>query len=102
MEGAIERKTWLQKIKNALEFSSHEISLLSFWVRSIVEEKGLEKITVESLVADITPYARKTVPQEVKQLLLEKLKEFIIAETSWLLFVKKVERYSREFGFFLK
>jgi enhancer of yellow 2 transcription factor len=50
--------------------------------KEIVEDKGLERVTVDSLVEEITPYARSTVPHEVKQELLLRLKEFIIAETT--------------------
>jgi len=43
----------------------------------VIQQKGLEHITVEELVAEITPRGRATVPSEVKSELLKKIREFL-------------------------
>ena len=45
--------------------------------KDIIQNKGLEKITVQQLVEEITPYARSTVPENIKAELLSHLREFI-------------------------
>ena len=45
--------------------------------KEIIQNKGLEKITVQQLVEEITPYARSTVPENIKSELLSHLREFI-------------------------
>ena len=39
--------------------------------------KGLEKITVEELVAEITPRGRATVPSAIKAELLQRIRKFL-------------------------
>ena len=48
--------------------------------KEIIENKGLEKITVSQLVEEITPYARSTVPENIKSQLLSELRSFITNE----------------------
>ena len=43
----------------------------------VIKNKGLEKITVEELVAEITPRGRATVPDAVKAELLQKIRKFL-------------------------
>ena len=45
--------------------------------KQIIENKGLEKITVANLVEEMTPYARSTVPENIKMDLLNELRTFI-------------------------
>ena len=45
--------------------------------KEIIQNKGLEKITVQQLIQDITPYAQSTVPENIKSELLSHLREFI-------------------------
>mmetsp|Transcript_57323 Transcript_57323/g.91256 ORF Transcript_57323/g.91256 Transcript_57323/m.91256 type:complete len:112 (+) Transcript_57323:37-372(+) len=45
--------------------------------KQVIENKGLEKITVQQLVDEITPYARSTIPENIKAELLSHLREFI-------------------------
>ena len=45
--------------------------------KETITNKGLEKITVQQLVEEITPYARSTVPENIKAELLSHLREFI-------------------------
>ena len=45
----------------------------------VIRSKGLEKITVDELVAEITPRGRATVPDEVKTELLQSIRKFLQA-----------------------
>merc|ERR1719183_1586797 len=45
--------------------------------KEVIKNKGLEKITVEELVAEITPRGRATVPEAVKAELLQKIRDFL-------------------------
>jgi enhancer of yellow 2 transcription factor len=45
--------------------------------KEVIKNKGLEKITVEDLVAEITPRGRATVPDAVKAELLQKIRDFL-------------------------
>ena len=44
---------------------------LKDYAREIVKEKGVDNVTVDELVTDLTPRARSTVPDEVKKELLD-------------------------------
>ena len=50
--------------------------------KDIISNKGLQKITVEQLINDITPYAISNVPENIKSELLSKLRDFIQKELS--------------------
>ena len=43
----------------------------------MIRNKGLEKITVEELVQEITPRGRATVPDTIKGELLERIRKFL-------------------------
>eukprot|EP00455_Lapot_gusevi_P014567 TRINITY_DN1728_c0_g2_i1.p1 TRINITY_DN1728_c0_g2~~TRINITY_DN1728_c0_g2_i1.p1 ORF type:complete len:103 (-),score=20.60 TRINITY_DN1728_c0_g2_i1:98-406(-) len=45
--------------------------------KEVIKSKGLEKITVEELVQDVTPHGRATVPQNIKVELTQKIREFL-------------------------
>ena len=45
--------------------------------REIIRNKGLEKVTVEELVKEITPHGRATVPEDIKAEMLQKLRAFL-------------------------
>lgn len=45
--------------------------------QEVIKSKGLEKITVEDLVAEITPRGRATVPASVKEELLQRIRKFL-------------------------
>eukprot|EP00483_Globobulimina_turgida_P011884 UN11906 len=45
--------------------------------KEIIQNKGLEKITVQQLIEEITPFARSTVPENIKSELLAHLRNFI-------------------------
>jgi len=45
--------------------------------KEVIKNKGLEKITVDELVAEITPQGRATVPDAVKAELLQRIRKFL-------------------------
>lgn len=47
--------------------------------KSVIKSKGLEKISVDQLVKEITPHGRATVPDEVKAELLQRIRTFLQA-----------------------
>eukprot|EP01116_Phalansterium_solitarium_P012668 TRINITY_DN29167_c0_g1_i1.p2 TRINITY_DN29167_c0_g1~~TRINITY_DN29167_c0_g1_i1.p2 ORF type:complete len:109 (+),score=25.89 TRINITY_DN29167_c0_g1_i1:121-447(+) len=48
--------------------------------RDVIKQKGADNITVEQLVAEITPKGRAAVPNEVKAELLQKIRKFLSSE----------------------
>mmetsp|Transcript_33934 Transcript_33934/g.104170 ORF Transcript_33934/g.104170 Transcript_33934/m.104170 type:complete len:176 (+) Transcript_33934:85-612(+) len=50
---------------------------LKEYCKEVIRSKGLEKITVDELVAEITPRGRATVPDEVKTELLQTIRKFL-------------------------
>eukprot|EP00695_Tsukubamonas_globosa_P001994 TRINITY_DN307_c0_g1_i1.p2 TRINITY_DN307_c0_g1~~TRINITY_DN307_c0_g1_i1.p2 ORF type:complete len:100 (-),score=7.24 TRINITY_DN307_c0_g1_i1:72-371(-) len=50
---------------------------LKAYCNEIIKNKGLEQITVEELVAEITPRGRATIPDHVKAELLQRIRTFI-------------------------
>ncbi|XP_065915039.1 transcription and mRNA export factor ENY2-like [Dysidea avara] len=45
--------------------------------KDVIREKGLEQITVDMLVTEITPKARSIVPDYVKKELLQQIKDYL-------------------------
>ena len=45
--------------------------------KEVIKNKGLEKITVEQLVDEITPHGRATVSEEIKADLLGRIRTFL-------------------------
>jgi len=43
----------------------------------VIRRKGLDEITLEGLVDEITPHARETVPDDVKMELLRRIRKFL-------------------------
>ena len=52
---------------------------LKEFCKEVIRRKGLEKVTVEELVAEITPQGRATVPEDVKAELLKRIRTFLQA-----------------------
>ena len=52
---------------------------LKAYCKDVIKNKGLEKITVEELVAEITPRGRATVPDAIKAELLQRIRKFLQA-----------------------
>ncbi len=47
--------------------------------KTVIRQKGLEKVTVEELVSEITPKGRATIPEDVKAELLQRIRKFLQA-----------------------
>eukprot|EP00741_Cyanophora_paradoxa_P007881 tig00001224_g7625.t1 len=47
------------------------------YCKEIIKSKGMDKVTVEELVSEITPRGRATVPDDVKAELLRRIKRFL-------------------------
>ncbi|CAL8287188.1 unnamed protein product [Merluccius merluccius] len=45
--------------------------------KEVIKEKGLEHVTVEDLVVEITPKGRALVPDSVKKELLQRIRSFL-------------------------
>nr|CAH8865532.1 unnamed protein product [Trichobilharzia regenti] len=52
--------------------------------RDVIRDRGLENVTVDDLVAEITPIGRRMVPDAVKEELLEEIRSFLSKETEIL------------------
>jgi len=50
---------------------------LKAYCKEVVRQKGLEHITVDDLVAEITPKGRALVPDQVKKELLQRIRAFL-------------------------
>ncbi|XP_071957682.1 transcription and mRNA export factor ENY2-like [Antedon mediterranea] len=50
---------------------------LKAYCKEVVRTKGLEHVTVDDLVAEITPKGRELVPDEVKKELLQRIRAFL-------------------------
>lgn len=50
---------------------------LGFFCTEVIREKGLDRVTVETLVAEMTQFARSSVPENVKRELLQEIRDFL-------------------------
>ncbi|GMI39849.1 hypothetical protein TrCOL_g3208 [Triparma columacea] len=50
---------------------------LKEYCKEVIRNKGLEKITVDELVSEITPRGRATVPEKIKGDLLQDIRRFL-------------------------
>ncbi|GFO25454.1 transcription and mRNA export factor eny2-like [Plakobranchus ocellatus] len=55
---------------------------LKAYCKEIVQQKGLEHITVDDLVSEITPRGRSLVPDEVKKELLQRIRTFLAQQSN--------------------
>lgn len=55
---------------------------LKQYCKEIVRQKGLENITVDDLVAEITPKGRALVPDQVKKELLQRIRSFVAQQSN--------------------
>lgn len=42
--------------------------------KDVIRQKGIDQVTVEELIADITPHGRSTIPEDVKAELLKRIR----------------------------
>lgn len=52
------------------------------YFKEIVRRQGLNNITVDELVSDITPRARELVPDQVKRELVQRIREFLLEQNN--------------------
>ncbi|CAH8603798.1 unnamed protein product [Schistosoma intercalatum] len=52
--------------------------------RDVIRDRGIENLTIDDLVAEITPVGRRMVPDTVKQELLDEIRSFLSKETDIL------------------
>eukprot|EP01135_Chromosphaera_perkinsii_P011833 Nk52_evm24s2506 gene=Nk52_evmTU24s2506 len=50
---------------------------LKSYCKEVVKSKGLDHVTVDELITEITPRARATVPEHVKNELLQRIRKFL-------------------------
>lgn len=50
--------------------------------KEVVKEVGVDNITLDALINEVTPKARQTVPDSVKRELLQKIKSSIQSQTA--------------------
>ncbi|XP_077982560.1 transcription and mRNA export factor ENY2 [Glandiceps talaboti] len=55
---------------------------LKAYCKEVVRQKGLEHITVDDLVAEITPKGRALVPDSVKKDLLQRIRTFLAQQSN--------------------
>ncbi|XP_070575195.1 transcription and mRNA export factor ENY2 [Ptychodera flava] len=55
---------------------------LKAYCKDVVRQKGLEHITVDDLVAEITPKGRALVPDSVKKELLQRIRTFLAQQSN--------------------
>ena len=60
--------------------SSHHHAHAHATFAEVIRNKGLQKITVDELVEEITPRGRATVPDEIKANMLLRIRRFLVAE----------------------
>ncbi|KAF7255439.1 hypothetical protein EG68_07415 [Paragonimus skrjabini miyazakii] len=76
-----------EKLKDLLRSRLNECGWreeLKSHCREVIRKRGLENLTVEDLVAEITPVGRSMVPDTVKQELLDEIRTFLNKETDHL------------------
>lgn len=59
-----------------------DLKYLSWSSPDVIKEKGLEHVTVDDLVAEITPKGRALVPDSVKKELLQRIRTFLAQHAS--------------------
>jgi len=52
------------------------------YAREVIKSKGLENVTVEDLINEITPHGRAAVPAQIKAELLQRIRKFLSSTTT--------------------
>ncbi|CAL8089982.1 unnamed protein product [Calicophoron daubneyi] len=76
-----------EKLKDLLRTRLNECGWreeLKSHCREVIRTRGLENLTVDDLVTEITPVGRRMVPDTVKQELLDEIRTFLNRETEHL------------------
>ncbi|XP_049683486.1 transcription and mRNA export factor ENY2 isoform X2 [Accipiter gentilis] len=75
VEGTLQRLCFLMDGLKDLKYRSWSSP-------DVIKEKGLEHVTVDDLVAEITPKGRALVPDSVKKELLQRIRTFLAQHAS--------------------
>lgn len=54
---------------------------MSYSLKEVVKQKGLDNITVEDLVLEMVPKGRALVPDPVKKDLLQRIRQFLAQQS---------------------
>ena len=57
--------------------ANKKIFMINLLFEEVIIGKGLEQISVEDLVSEITPRGRATIPDDIKADLLERIRKFL-------------------------
>ncbi|XP_071784827.1 transcription and mRNA export factor ENY2-like [Asterias amurensis] len=55
---------------------------LKAYCKDVVRRKGLDRVTVDELVTEITPKGRELVPDDVKKEMLQRIQAFLAQQAS--------------------
>ncbi|KAK3572441.1 hypothetical protein QTP86_032661 [Hemibagrus guttatus] len=68
---------WLKELLRAKLIECGWRDQLKAHCKEVIKEKGIENVTVEDLVAGVTPKGRALVPDSVKKELLQRIRAFL-------------------------
>lgn len=74
-----ERDRLMQVLRVALTECGWKDKLTEF-CKKVVKEKGVDNVSIDDLVSQVSPVAQKNVPPHVKQELLKQIKVFLVQE----------------------
>ena len=74
-----ERERLLQQLRQQLSLCGWEEDLRKYCAR-IVREKGVENVTLDDLVSEVTPVARRNVPDKLHEECVSQVRQFLSRE----------------------
>ena len=74
-----ERDRMMQHLKSQLAGCGWEEDLKKFCTK-VVRERGVENITLDDLISEVTPVARKNVPEKLKEDSVLRIRQFLTRE----------------------
>lgn len=74
-----ERDRMMQQLKSQLSECGWEEDLKKFCTK-VVRERGVENITLDDLINEVTPVARKNVPDRLKEESVLRIRQFLTRE----------------------
>ena len=74
-----ERERLMQVLRVALTECGWKDKLTEF-CKKVVKEKGVDNVSIDDLVTQVSPVAQKNVPPHVKQELIKQIKIFLVQE----------------------
>lgn len=74
-----ERERLMQVLRVALTECGWKDKLTEF-CKKVVKDKGVENVSIDDLVTQVSPVAQKNVPPHVKQELVKQIRAFLVKE----------------------